>query len=308
MRARRDIHIGVWALTALNLVVVFAVIGLLTRMAPAIENIIEENVQSLEAGEAMLGVVAALRGGPADDELIRRFHRAFEIVRANVTEAEEPSVIEEIAAAKNAALGGEPAAVIRVIENIRRLGEINRDAMHRADERAKRIGTAGAWAAVFMGSVSFWASLVVLSRLGRRVAAPLEELHDTLDDIRRGNTRRRIRPMKAHPELRRVLDDVDELLDHRFRSRDRGAAAVDRRDRVVLLSLLDEREHPVFLVDADGNIHAANKAGLARLDADDGGEMRAILRIIPGGAADVPEIRTRRFEEIDLWLCEWPAA
>ena len=97
MNLRRNFLIGVGILLSLNLLLALGAIGLLTRMSPAIREIIEENVVSLEACEVMLSVLAS---GEEEGELSsrsrRRYRDALERAKNNVTEKEEVPVLEQI--------------------------------------------------------------------------------------------------------------------------------------------------------------------------------------------------------------------
>src|SRR5690606_15230316 len=98
----------------------------------------------------------------------------------------------------------------------RALVHLNRTAMHTVDLQAQRLGTAGAWAAVFVALFSFGASIFVLRRLEGRVVEPLEELGSVLEQVTSGDRFRRCRAFEAPDEIAQALSAVNALLDERL--------------------------------------------------------------------------------------------
>ena len=193
MQLRREFLLGVGCLVGFNVLLALGAVGLFTRMGPAIENILEENVFSNEAAEDMLVVLAKASRGvrePVDQE---QFEQALLRARENVTEAEEIPVLAQIDARKEAAFSGDEEAIAAIGAAVSELVGINRQAMTKADERAQRLGAAGAWAAVVIALVSFGLSVVVALRLEKRVVDPLIELQSVLEAVHSGNTFRRCR-------------------------------------------------------------------------------------------------------------------
>jgi methyl-accepting chemotaxis protein len=112
---------------------------------------------------------------------------------------------------------GDAEARAAVIEDVRRLIAINREAMTAVDEEARRLGAGGAWAAVFVGALSFGLSLVVIVLLRRRLLEPLLELHAVLSAARGGDRFRRCRAFDAAIEVKQAAQSVNALLDERIR-------------------------------------------------------------------------------------------
>src|SRR5688572_804186 len=97
MRLADEIKLGVVGLLALQVVTSASAIALLTRMSPAIERIISENVASILAGAEMLGALAELPRDPAAESARRtRFEEALLRARNNVTERDEPEILAAI--------------------------------------------------------------------------------------------------------------------------------------------------------------------------------------------------------------------
>ena len=78
MRLHREASIGIGAILALQILLSMLGIALLTRMGPAVEQILKENVFSGEAVEDMLAAVATT---PAGEEVPPHFVAALERAR-----------------------------------------------------------------------------------------------------------------------------------------------------------------------------------------------------------------------------------
>jgi len=178
MPLRRNFLLSVGMLLACNVLLAFGSIGLLTRMSPAIERILRENVSSDEAVEYMLVfLVQAAREWPSDARQ-KHFEQALQRARKHVTEPEEVSVLEHVAQWYGAALAGDDSAIRAVLQSPQELTAINRRAMVSADLEAQRLGAAGAWVAVCIAVASSIISLAITRRLERHVLNPLLEFSD----------------------------------------------------------------------------------------------------------------------------------
>lgn len=300
MDLRRDMLLPVVVLLVLVVLVGFGAVTLLARMAPAIERIITENVDSLEAAEELLALFAG-RGDPRGET--GRFEAALARLTANITESEEAVQIELVRQQGPAGLKGDATARQAAVAALRRLAEINREAILRTDRQAKRLGYAGAWAAVLLTTVAFAWGLVALRRMGRRLVDPLTELATVVRAAADKDAHRRCRPMAAAPELQLLMAGVDELLDDRARARRaRPATPADPAVRAIISDLLDDFEEPAIVVDDDGRVEAANAAGLRALQADDEGALRAALTAAVGGEASAA-LTVDRLERAERWLC-----
>jgi len=215
MDLRREFLTTIGALVGLNILLAFGMIGLFVRMGPAIERILEDNLESIVAAEEMLAVIAEADTGGVKSAERERFETAWQRIRDNVTEPEEPAVLVAVERSVPGALDGDYAASVALVHDLRELISVNREAMRRADREAKRLGGAGAWAAVLVGFLSFALSLFIMSRLRRRLLTPLVDLHDVLEAAKTGDQFRRCRGSDAPAELRQVLEAVNHLLDER---------------------------------------------------------------------------------------------
>ncbi|MBN2191657.1 MAG: hypothetical protein JW751_02480 [Polyangiaceae bacterium] len=221
MELRREVLLAIGSLVLVNLLLAFGSIGLFVRMGPAIERILQENVYSITATEEILGELAAAGSAPLPDDARARVGQALQRAQRNVTEDAERPVLDTLERRLPAALAGDRASREVVIADLQRLIRINRDAMGRVDEEARRLGSAGAWAAVLLGFLSFLLSLLVVVRLQRSFVRPLLELSEVMDRVHRGDRWRRCHARAAPREVLRVMEAVNRLLDERVQ-RDRA--------------------------------------------------------------------------------------
>ena len=214
MTVSTEIRLGIGAFLVLLLAVAFAGIALFDRMSPAIEQIIAENVYSMESAEEMLSVLAA-HPGAVPVEARRRYNAALRRAQGNITHKDEHAWVVKLGRLSPAALDGAPQARRPVVEALRGLARANRHAMVRADHRAQRVGTAGAWAMVILGLLGVLLAVAVFRRLLRRLLHPLGELDETLRAAVRGDRHRRTHVEEAPDDLRRLAADLNSLLDQR---------------------------------------------------------------------------------------------
>lgn len=215
MSIRRAVLLGAWVLVAVNLVLAFGAIALLTRMAPAIATILEQNGRSLEAGEEMLAMLATPREATGDGAEARRagFLEALQHAERSISEDEERPILRRITDGADAALAGDAGALRGEIAAIRQLAVINRGAMQAADLDAQRLCLAGAWGVVLLAVLSFAAALLFIRMVGRRVLAPIEEMQDTLRAVEQGDLHRRCTSAGEAADLRAILFAINGMLD-----------------------------------------------------------------------------------------------
>lgn len=218
MNLRRELFLAIGVLVVLNLALSFGAIGLFARMGPAIERILQENVYTIVAAEKILGELARLdHAGPLDEPERAVIGRALADAERNITEEEERPVLKALRQSWPNVANGEVNARVAFVTDLERLVVINREAMVEVDERAKRLGNAGAWSAVFIGVLTFLLSLIVLSRPERRFVRPLLELHEVVNSARQGHPLRRCRSgIDAPREVLALTQTVNQLLDERL--------------------------------------------------------------------------------------------
>ncbi|MEZ4475521.1 MAG: hypothetical protein R3F60_32950 [bacterium] len=256
MQLRREASAGIVAILVLQVLLAMLSIALLTRVGPAIGWILQENVYSGEAVEAMLAQLAHDQEAVVFDEALAR-------AQANVTEAEEPPVLVRIAAGREGALAGEPAARASVVVALRQLGDINRASMVRANHRAGRLAQGGAWAAALLGALAVGLGVLVYRRLSQRLELPIQDVRLTLERLRAGNRQARCALMEAPAEIQQICNDVNWLADRWLEQKRPPAVAAGEPDlRRLVAFLLDQEVRPVQVVDADGDIVAQNQASL----------------------------------------------
>lgn len=222
MKLRQELLAMIGALLALNLLMAVGAVALLSRMAPVIGTMLQENAFSMHAAEDMLAEFARLGDEPSEPANRLRVLNALERANSNVTEGDEPAVLSAIQTQIEAALAGNREARLRVVKQLELLLSINRTAMQRVDTNAQHLGQSGAWAVVIVGVLFFALSLAVLGRLQRRFLDPLVELHDTLMAAGHGDPWRRCRKLDAPVELNEVAATINHLLDERLREQSEG--------------------------------------------------------------------------------------
>ncbi len=214
MRLSQSVRLGASILVALNLLMAFGSIWVFMRMAPAIEIIIDQNARSLHACEEMLSSLA-LANRLEDDtaSLEQSFSSALDRARGNITDPDEPDVLETIKTHYAKAFSGDTGARKKTVSAIRQLSEINREAMVRADWKARQFGNAGAWGIVFMATAVFLVGMLFLRGLTRNLVKPMEEIHSVIQGIARGDTMRRCTGADMPQDIKKVFNGINDLLD-----------------------------------------------------------------------------------------------
>lgn len=299
MRARDEIRLIIAALFMIQVVLAFSAIGLLTRIKPAVEEILVENVASIEAVEDML-VVLATPPAQRDAASQQTFQTALERARTNITEEGERPVVETLVAQSSGALAGDPAAYQATVAALGRLGDINVASMKEADQRAKQLGTAGAWIAAFLGGLGFVLSVLAVRRLTRRFLTPLNELAETVEAYRQGDLHRRFSTADAPLELARVGETVNGLILDQLGHETPQSTHV-AVDRAALLFFLDTLERPAFVLEPGGAVVASNSAGADHLRTDAGRTLLDALRADPDAPPAGVSARSMRGA---AWLVE----
>jgi PAS domain-containing protein len=305
MLLARSLRIAFLALLALHLISGFAAIALLGRMRPALEQILERNVVSLESVEEMLSVLSTQRGEAANAADAERFRRAFEIAESNVTESEEPALLAVIRRQSERALAGDDGAIAAVADAATLLGRSNRSAIEKANHDAQRLGYGGAWAVALLSFFTFGSGLLALRQLDRRVLAPLSELHEVLAAPGEGDHHRRCHaPAGTSDELAVGMRAVNHLLDA-LRAPSAAEDATDATvERATLLAILDALPDAAAIVDDEGEIIASNKQALELLADEPGDALGARLRAAAKGE-DAGAVRTQPILDGKRVLCRW---
>ncbi|MEW6710081.1 MAG: hypothetical protein AB1403_09695, partial [Candidatus Riflebacteria bacterium] len=110
MKLAKGMIFGAWFLVGINLLLAFGAIWVLNRMSPAIKDIISNNERSLHACEEMLStmVFAQCR---SDVDQLANFKSAFDRAKNNITEKEEPEILEIIKNHHDQAFAGTKEAI-----------------------------------------------------------------------------------------------------------------------------------------------------------------------------------------------------
>jgi hypothetical protein len=298
MRIQDEIRLSVGALLSVLVLTMVAAVALLARMTPAVDQILRDNEHSIRAVETMLW---ALTDPAPSEPRTAEFEQALAQAQGNITMDEERPLLEDIDGQYPAALAGDPAAISVVRTRLRELARVNRESMLAANARAKRLGTAGAWALVFLGLIGLAFSLALMRRARIKLINPVYELGSVLEACRDGDSHRRFQPAGASREFRDVAAVINTLVDEHFTRHERDWECVAQLDRLALLSLLDrEAEAGLFVCDSAGKVTAANTAGLAALATADGPALRERLQRASAGDS-VEGVDAQRLGD-DGWL------
>ena len=211
MSPRDELRLVAWTLIGIQLLTAFGAIALLGRIVPAVARIVAENIDSIESAEDMLA--ALIDAGVPEADRRAAFRDAFDRARDNITEEAERPALNRIADFDDAALSGDPSAVVVVTRSIREITAVNQQAIARAEAEARRLSFAGSWAAAILALVGYFAARGASRRLRRRVVEPIEHLGEVLREARAGDRFRRCSSSRAAPEIQDILRSVNDLLD-----------------------------------------------------------------------------------------------
>ena len=218
MKLAQSVRLAAWLLIGLNLVMAFGSIWIFVRMTPAIELIIDRNVTSLQTCEEMLAALAIANVNHPDRQTAAKsaqdtFKEALQRAQQNITEEEEPIIIQSIHQSYLKAFAGDTTALTKTVEAIQSLGATNRAAMVAADKIARQFGNAGAWGIVFMATTLFLVGMLFMRSLKKNLVHPLEEIHSVTAAIRHGDTMRRCTGTGLPREIHQVYNELNAILD-----------------------------------------------------------------------------------------------
>ncbi len=214
MRIEQATRVGAWLLICLNLLMALGSIWIFIRMSPAIKEIIEQNEHSLEACEDMLASLVMITDDISANQLyIATFQNALNRASNNITEDEEPAAIKLIQSKFRSAFDGDINSKERTVFGITLLGKINREAMVKADMRARQLGQAGAWGVVFMAASLFFAGMVFKRNLLLHLVNPVEEIDAVIKAYRNGETMRRCSGANLPSDFVSIFNGINEILD-----------------------------------------------------------------------------------------------
>lgn len=262
------------------------------HLSSGINVVLDENFRTIRASMEMIEslerqdseTLAALLEGQVDSQALARLEASFDaalrVAQGNVTEPEEPVVLERIErdlaaflAARNALIEERPEAPLaaynrrvfplfsRIKGEVLHLLEINQRAMIQADREARETALqAGAVLGVLVavGLVSF----VLLARVMQRtILGRIEELRRGIEAIATRDSRRRLREEGAD-ELTVVARRTNELLDRHQRAESRLEGQV-RQERQLVLGLVERIGPETAVYGLAGN----RVAGIERADS-----------------------------------------
>lgn len=209
MNIAKNIRIGLVLLIGLNLLMAMGSIWAFMRMAPAIETIIDQNEQSLQACEEMLASLALLHNENAKQNFIIALKRT----ENNISEPEEPAAIKAIQKSAIEVFQGNIEAKEETVDAILKLTEINRQAMIDADLNAKKLGYAGAWSIVFMAIIIFSAGRLFYRTIRKNALIPLEEIYSVIQTQQQKANLRRCTGIDSPQEVLFIFNGINDIID-----------------------------------------------------------------------------------------------
>jgi hypothetical protein len=285
--AERELRLSIGALAAILVLTGLVAINLLERMTPAVADVLEENVESMDAAGDMLASLAAAHLPEAEAAAARRrFLAALEGATRNRSEPEEAVLLEQLRAVEAAAFRGEPLAVQRALGALDALGSVNRAAAERANIEAKRLGSAGSWAIALLGMFGFGASLFVSRRLAQRLLFPLHEMERVLVAVEQGDPLQRCATRGAPARQHELLARLNRLLDARIQHTG-GRGALSEGSSGLVPWLLDGFGATLALLDREGRVLSASREALELLASERGPSLReAMGRAVAGSSSE----------------------
>jgi hypothetical protein len=264
MYIRNEIKLATVPIYLVLLAFVVGGTAILARMAPALDEVLSENVASVEASAEMLAALA--QGDGSSSYAQRDFHTAFEHARANITEEGEAELIGRIETHMDGAFAGDPAARSATVEALIQLERLNVASMRKASEGARSLGGAGMAAIVMFASIAIVVGLRSRRRLYRSIVNAVVELSATMRQATEAHdSLRRVSATQCATELALVADGVNRLLDERARRRG-DEVGLSTIEKAALNRLLDRQSSPTMLVSRAGDLLAASSDVLAAID------------------------------------------
>jgi methyl-accepting chemotaxis protein len=214
MKLAQSVKLGAWFLIALNILMALGSIWIFMRMAPAIDVIIAQNEVSLEASEKMLAsLLTKDKPGIGTVGSLGSFSQSLSRAKNNITEKEEPDVLDQIEQNYEEAFKGNKTALYQTINAILELGDINRAAMRRADAKAQQLGYSGAWGVVFMATVTFMIGMIFLRSMKKNILEPMQEIDAVVNAFQEGDLMRRCSMKNPPKSIKQIFSNINSLLD-----------------------------------------------------------------------------------------------
>lgn len=295
----RELNVAFAVLAAVLMLTALVAIHVLERMSPAVTDVVEENVASLQATGDMLTALAEQRlPEPVATAARQRFFEALAAATSNQTEPAEAKPLRELHDLSAGALAGEPRALERALAAIAALASANRSAMQVAGADAERLGRGGAWTLALLGLLGFGAGSLVSRRLQRRVAAPLLELERVLLSVDAGERLQRCANTGYTLGQQRALRALNRLLD--AAEAHAGRPATEASSAALVPWLLDARGDALVVLDAEGTMVSASRAALDMLCGEHADGLIERLRRTALGAPDDHFKLLRRSDQFSL--------
>lgn len=208
------VKINFFLFIILNVLIAYCSIWFFMRLVPTTEKYSADNEASLQAVTNMLSTLILNKDASMPERIaLRNFERDLKVAENSITEKFEDEQIAVIKENYRLAMQGEKRALRLTVLSLRKLADLNRQAIHNSSFSAKHMSTAGAWGIVFLASIDFIICLFMMRSFERNLVSPIEEMSQTLSDYRKGNLLRRCAIYNQPNEIISLLKDLNELLD-----------------------------------------------------------------------------------------------
>lgn len=210
MQFRQAIRFEISILIIFHLLMALAGIWIFSRMAPVVDKINAQSLQSLQECDRMLSILAEL----PDKSAAQRFELALSAIPRDIAGNEESLAFQQIWSNYEAALQGDTEARKVTLEAINTLAKANRLAIQNTAQEARQEIAAGSWSAVFMAIIYLITLLIIMRRIIRTIIHPLEEIDAVIDAHKKGDRLRRCTGAYLPPNWEKIYSWVNELIDH----------------------------------------------------------------------------------------------
>ena len=178
------------------------------RLEPFIDTLNSSNTQSLYYAEEMLSSISSKKD-------LKRFEDNLHKAENNITETGEKEAVDKIADNYLPAFEGNKKNEEETLDEIAEFSRINRVALERAGQSAKKMESIGIWIILFPSIFIWIIGLTLMRRLKRIYIKPIQELNSVIFDYNMGNHMRRCPTYTISKDLQKLYDGINHILDNK---------------------------------------------------------------------------------------------
>lgn len=276
MEVRRDVLLGLLSLVVFYLGLAFSAVGLQQRLEPTVEVIEDRNVDSIMSSLELLALVSRATIVTDHERMVFLARRIVQ----RVTEPGEDLLAQRIALGVDHTVRGETAWREALVADLEALIALNRQGMISRADNAFRLAQGGVWVLSFLASIGVLAAWYIVQKMRRRIVLPLQRFAETMSQARKGATFMRIHAGDAPNEIQELARSFNALLDYRAMHYERRRLRTRGPERHVVAALIERMPYPTWILDADGEILAANQEGMDMQQGERGRRVKGYLRRI----------------------------